>query len=90
MKFTTTAYHKLTNCTVAYRVILSLVTLTPYRTHEAANSRWSGHTEGALEAPRAAPEQVDEFPTIHEAANSRCSGHASRCTLGCGQLNAWA
>ena len=62
MKFATTAYHKLTYCTVAYRVILSLVTLMPYQTHEAANSRWSGHTEGALEAPRAAPEQVDEFP----------------------------
>ena len=62
MKFTTTAHHRHTNCTVVYRVILSLVTLMPYQTHEAANSRWSGHTEGALEAPRAAPEQVDEFP----------------------------
>ena len=27
--------------------------------HEAANSRCSGHSEVTLEAPRAAPEQVD-------------------------------
>ena len=32
--------------------------------HEAANSRCSGHSEVTLEAPRAAPEQVDHCDTL--------------------------